>query len=329
MATGKLIKQKPSEQTEVWEYENYFRKKWLYKDTQWLENHIKMLADIGPTGYVIDHGFDDNTMWIDTKKIKGQLADTFAQTDEFVSRITKFCLDHYKETKPYAHFDWKLNNMIVDNDEITLVDWDNCAVIQEGQVIDKMESDLKKSFGVKFDTKKFRDSVSAKNKEASKKSPTEKIKFVLELYSDYWANPPLVEIYIDEESKHKSFIKGTKEKPDVITFEHELTEGQTWKLMIDRYNKGEKDTVINAKGDILHDQLLHIKSIEIDDIDIGALVYEGVYKPSYPTRWALQQKAAGNILPTTLKNVTIMGHNGTWTLTATSPFYMWLLENLY
>ena len=78
-------------------------------------------------------------------------------------------------------------------------------------------------------------------------------------------------------------------------------------------------------GEIKKDQMLHIKSIEIDDINLGALVYEGVYKPTYPEPWASEQ----NDLPETLKNVTQMGHNGTWTMSFTSPFYMWLLENLY
>ena len=72
--------------------------------------------------------------------------------------------------------------------------------------------------------------------------------------------------------------------------------------------------LINDKGDILKDQILHIKSVEIDQIDIGALVYEGVYSPEYPEPWASQQKAAGNDLPESFTNVTIMGHNGTWKL---------------
>jgi hypothetical protein len=75
--------------------------------------------------------------------------------------------------------------------------------------------------------------------------------------------------------------------------------------------------------------LLHIKSIEIDEIDIGALVYEGVYTPKYPEPWATQQKQVGNILPQSFKNVTKIGHNGRWELSFESPFYMWLLENLY
>ena len=156
----------------------------------------------------------------------------------------------------------------------------------------------------------------------------ETLKFVIELYSDYWKNPPIAEIYVNQDSKYKNYIKGTKENPDVISFEYALEEGQEYSLMIDRYNKSERETNV-VDGKILNDQLLHIKRIEIDQIDIGALVYEGVYKPIYPPRWAQQQKQAGNDLPISFKNVTCMGHNGTWTFTFGSPFYMWLLENLY
>ena len=87
--------------------------------------------------------------------------------------------------------------------------------------------------------------------------------------------------------------------------------------------------MVNEKGDILKDQMLHIKSIEIDEIDIGALVYEGVFTPIYPEPWASQQRESGNELPETFKNVTQMGHNGSWSFTFGSPFYLWLLENLY
>ena len=68
---------------------------------------------------------------------------------------------------------------------------------------------------------------------------------------------------------------------------------------------------------------------KIDDIDISSLVYEGVYTPQYPQPLENEQKQKGKELPKTLKNVTQMGHNGTWAFTFTSPFYMWLLENLY
>ena len=104
---------------------------------------------------------------------------------------------------------------------------------------------------------------------------------------------------------------------------------QQYNLIINRSGKGRNQTIINEKGDILKDQLLHIKSINIDEIDIGALVFDGVYTPTYPEPWATQQRESGNDLRDSFKNVTSMGFDGEWRFSFTSPFYMWLLENLY
>ena len=158
---------------------------------------------------------------------------------------------------------------------------------------------------------------------------TEKLKFKLELYSTMWDKPPHAEILVGNKSHFTGDITGTEDKPNVIEFEHELTEGEDYELIISRSGKGKNQTLINEKGDILKDQLLHIKDIEIDEINIGALVYEGVYTPDYPEPWATQQRKLGNELPESFKNVTQMGHNGTWRFAFASPFYMWLLENLY
>ena len=104
---------------------------------------------------------------------------------------------------------------------------------------------------------------------------------------------------------------------------------QKYNFIIKRSGKSKKQTIVNEKGDILKDQLLHIKKIEIDEIDIGGLVYRGEYTPEYPEPWATQQRQTGVELPETFNNVTQMGHNGQWKLSFESPFYMWLLENLY
>ena len=157
---------------------------------------------------------------------------------------------------------------------------------------------------------------------------TEKLKFKLELYATMWDKPPIADIKINEKSYFKEEITGTNDKPTIIEFEYELEEGKSYNLIINRSGKNVTQTKIED-GKIVKDQLLHIKSIEIDEIDLGGLVYEGVYKPEYPEPWATQQAEAGNKPPETLKNVTQMGHNGTWTFTFESPFYMWLLENLY
>ena len=153
---------------------------------------------------------------------------------------------------------------------------------------------------------------------------TEKLKFKLELDSTHWDKPPIAEILIGDKSHFKQEIT----KPTVIEFEHTCEENKEYSLTILRSGKNNNQTVLKDDK-IIKDQLLHIKSIDIDEISIGSLVYEGVYKPEYPKLWATQQAEAGNKLPETLKNVTGMGYNGTWTFTFTSPFYMWLLENLY
>ena len=158
---------------------------------------------------------------------------------------------------------------------------------------------------------------------------TEKLKFKLELYATMWDKPPVAEIRLNSKTYFKSEITGTEQDPTVIEFEAEVTEESEYNLIIERSGKGKNETVINEKGDILKDQLLHIKGIEIDEIDIGALVYEGVYTPEYPEPWATQQRESGNDLKDSFKNVTQMGFDGEWNFKFTSPFYMWLLENLY
>ena len=158
---------------------------------------------------------------------------------------------------------------------------------------------------------------------------TEKLKFKIELYATMWSKPPHADVLINDISYFNDDITGTEDKPNVIEFEHELLEKNSHYLSIKRSGKSKNQTVVNEKGDILKDQLLHIKSIEIDEINIGALVFEGVYTPEYPEPWATQQRQAGIELQESFKNVTGMGHNGKWDFKFEAPFYMWLLENLY
>jgi len=144
-----------------------------------------------------------------------------------------------------------------------------------------------------------------------------------------WDRPPHVEILIDKKSHFNSDVTGTEDKPDLIEFEAEFEEDKQYNLIINRSGKDKNQTIVNDKGHLLKDQMLHIKSMEIDEIDIGALVYEGIYTPHYPEPWATQQRKDGVELRESFKNVTQMGHNGEWKFTFSSPFYMWLLENLY
>ena len=96
--------------------------------------------------------------------------------------------------------------------------------------------------------KRIRRELQYQTKPMDYKHMKETLKFVIELYSDYWKNPPIAEIYMNQDSKYKNYIKGTKDNPDVISFEYALEEGQEYSLMIDRYNKSERETnVVDGK----------------------------------------------------------------------------------
>ena len=52
---------------------------------------------------------------------------------------------------------------------------------------------------------------------------TEKLKFKLELWAEYWDKKPIANIMINNHSHYNQEIAGTEKEPTVIEFEHELT----------------------------------------------------------------------------------------------------------
>lgn len=158
---------------------------------------------------------------------------------------------------------------------------------------------------------------------------SENIKFKIELFGEYWNKPPMTEILINDTVVYnKQEITSNNDNPTVIEFEHNLESEKKYVLAIKNCNKDNSQTVVED-GKIIKDQLLFIKSVFIDDIDLGGLVYEAKYYPEYPEPWASEQRSAGKDLPEYVKNTISLGHNGRWEIEFTSPFYMWLLENLY
>jgi hypothetical protein len=124
--------------------------------------------------------------------------------------------------------------------------------------------------------------------------------------------------------------KLTKQPNDTEYFEftHEISEGDNT-LEISLLNKGFGDTVIDQQGNIVSDMLLNIDSVEIDEIDLGSLKWTlSSYEPVYPERYRAEAKKRGEELSSSVKNCVNLGWNGTWKLPFTSPFYIWLLENI-
>ena len=73
---------------------------------------------------------------------------------------------------------------------------------------------------------------------------TEKLKFKLELWAEYWDKKPIANILINNHSCYNQEITGTENEPTVIEFEYELTEGDKYSLIIDRSGKDKVQTVV-------------------------------------------------------------------------------------
>ena len=130
---------------------------------------------------------------------------------------------------------------------------------------------------------------------------------------------------------NKEYIHSTLAANDVVEyfeFDAEILEG-AHSLNIAFLNKTVYDTTLDASGNIVKDLLLNIESIEIDDIDIGSLKWTASeYRPLYPESYKQHVLSAGQQISNEVKNCVNLGWNGTWSLPFTSPFYIWLLENI-
>lgn len=79
---------------------------------------------------------------------------------------------------------------------------------------------------------------------------------------------------------------------------------------------------------------LVIDKIEIDDIDIGVLTYQGVYTPTYPEPWYSDEVAAGRTPKEKIGEgddgsaCLFMGWEGRYDLKFATPLYEWLLESI-
>jgi len=146
---------------------------------------------------------------------------------------------------------------------------------------------------------------------------TEKLHFKIGIGGTYWKKVPVYSILINDSVviDHKT-VTGASEETYYEEFDYTLEEGPVV-LKIRLENKDNSDTVQNEdKTAILKDMVLNIKNIEIDEIDIGFLIYtNGKFVGDDPERPVLD-------------NCIDLGWNGTWTLPFESPFYIWLLENL-
>ena len=146
-----LIKSNLEKQRAVYKIDaTTIRKQWFNKTYEWANDHAGILNKLNP-GYVKMLGGEAGAPWIEFKLIEGQTAQVFEHTQEWIRTVHNFCHEHYKQTSPYAHGDWVLSNIIVNNNKLYLVDWDNVGIGEPEDVYAKIYSDLKSAFGDAYD----------------------------------------------------------------------------------------------------------------------------------------------------------------------------------
>jgi hypothetical protein len=132
----------------------------------------------------------------------------------------------------------------------------------------------------------------------------------------YWAKRPQYRVEFNGTVMAQGEIAGESGAVEYLEFDCEY-ESEEAVLQVFLTNKTDSDTVENTdKTAIVQDMLLNIESCEVDEIDLGNLIYE-----------ATEFVAEDSARPTLAKCINL-GWNGAWCLRWTNPFYIWLLENI-
>lgn len=151
----------------------------------------------------------------------------------------------------------------------------------------------------------------------------EKLHFKIGLGATYWDKKPAYSVLVNDQVVVPSTVLNVETAVDCqcsdihyVEFDHEVAEGPcTLQIRLD--NKNQYDTIQTAdKTAIVKDLLLHIRTVEIDEINLGNIIYTHTkFVGDDPERPVLEQCQD-------------LGWNGAWTLPFESPFYIWLLENI-
>jgi len=159
-------------------------------------------------------------------------------------------------------------------------------------------------------------------------SNKETLHFKIGLSGSSTKKQPEFKISVNNTEFVSAQLIGDANVTEYFEFDASVDEGEC-SLVIELVNKSMYDTVLDASGNIVEDLLLNIDSVEVDEIDLGSLLWTASdYRPNYPEKHKLKVTQSGQKLPESVKNCVNLGWNGSWILSFTSPFYIWLLENI-
>jgi len=151
---------------------------------------------------------------------------------------------------------------------------------------------------------------------ASAKMDKEQVHVKLGISGTYWAKRPQYRVVLNNTVMAQGEITSESDVTEYVEFDCEYDTEEVV-LQVFLTNKTDSDTVQNEdKTAIVKDMLLNIESCEVDEIDLGNLIYE------------ITEFVAEDVSRPTLKKCINLGWNGAWTLRWANPFYIWLLENI-
>lgn len=159
-------------------------------------------------------------------------------------------------------------------------------------------------------------------------SDKESLHFKIGLSRSSQRKQPKFKILVNDTEFVSSQLTSDVNVVEYFEFDALVAEGDC-SLVIEFTNKSIYDTVLDSDNNIIEDLLLNIESIEVDEIDLGSLLWTASeYKPEYPKTYQDKMLQSNQELPELVKNCVNLGWNGRWVLPFTSPFYIWLLENI-
>lgn len=151
---------------------------------------------------------------------------------------------------------------------------------------------------------------------------SENIFFDIILESTYWDRPPELTVLVDTVVIGHYIIDRSEYH---IQFRRNMRFDQPHVLELKRTGKTNDQTRVLADGSF-ETQMLHIKTIKLDNIDLRNLIWHSSqFEPEYPEPWATEQQAQGIELEKQVQGEMYLGHNGTWRFNFTSPIYKFLV----
>ena len=157
---------------------------------------------------------------------------------------------------------------------------------------------------------------------------SEKLHIKLGISGTYWKKVPAYNILFNGEIIKTGTITSASNEVEYVEFD--VNSGPDDSVLgIELLNKEDSDVLKDSYTDssvfnIIGDMILNIVSIEIDEIDLGHIIYDhGIYSVNTPVDY----NGDGNPVKD-IKKCINLGWNGTWRLTWTNPFYVWLLEKI-